>query len=58
MHRVATQEREEIERTTKLVAGRHSKEGGDHLEQDSIRQTIAEDTDGGFHPAVDGQRRG
>ena len=38
LHRVATKEREEIKRTTKLkVARRHNKEGGNHLEQDSSR---------------------
>ena len=34
MHRVATKEREKIKRTTKQkMARRHSKEGGNHLEQ-------------------------
>ena len=38
LHRVATKEREEIKRTTKLkMARRHNKEGGDHLEQESNR---------------------
>ena len=50
LHKVATEETEKIKRTTKRkVARRHSK-GGDHLEQITI-----EGTDGGLHPAVDGQ---
>ena len=56
MHRVATKEREEIKRTTKQeMAKRHNKEGGNHLQQESNRQKTMEDTDGGLHPAVDGQ---
>ena len=56
MHRVATKEREEIKRTTKqLIARRHNREAGNHLDQESNRQTTMEDTDGGLHPAVDGQ---
>ena len=37
------------------MARRHSKEGGNHLEQESNRQRSMEDIDGGLHPAVDGQ---
>ena len=37
------------------MARRHSKEGGNHLEQESNRQKTMEDADGGLHPAVDGQ---
>ena len=59
MHRVATKEREEIKRTTKQkMARRHSKEGGNHLEQESNRQMTMEGIDGGLHPAVDGQSLG
>ena len=56
LHRVATREREEIKRTNKQkMARRHNREGGNHLEQESNRQRTMEDTDGGRHPAVDGQ---
>ena len=56
LHRVATKEREEIQRTTKQkMAVRHNKEGGNHLDQESNRQKTMEDIDGGLHPAVDGQ---
>ena len=56
-HRVTTKEWEEIKRTTKQkMARRHSKERGNHLEQESNRQTTMEGIDGGLHPAVDGQR--
>ena len=37
------------------MARRHNREGGNHLDQESIRQTTMEDTDGELHPAVDGQ---
>ena len=61
MHRIAIQEREKIKRTTKQkLAGWHSKGGrgggGNHLELDSIRQTITEGFNGGLHPAENGQR--
>ena len=53
---MAAKEREEIKGTTKQeMARRHNKEGGNHLEQESNRQKTMEDTDGGLHPAVDGQ---
>ena len=56
LHRVATKEREEINRTTKQkMARRRNKEGGNHLEQESNRQKTMEDIDGGLHPVVDGQ---
>ena len=59
LHRVATKEREEIKGTTKQkMARRHNKEGGNHLEQESNRQTTMEGIDGGLHPAVDGQSLG
>ena len=59
LHRVATKEREEIKGTTKQkMARRHSKEGGNHLEQESNRQRTMGDIDGGLHPAVDGQIQG
>ena len=32
------------------MARRHSKEGGNHLEQVSYRQKTMEGTDGGLHP--------
>ena len=37
------------------MARRHNKEGRNHLEQESNRQRTMEGTDGGLHPAVDGQ---
>ena len=59
MHRVATEEREEIKRTAKQkMARRHNKEGGNHLEHESDRQKTMEDIDGGLHPAEDGQSLG
>ena len=59
LHRVATKERDEIKATTKQkMARRHNKEGGNHLEQESNRHRTMEDTDGGLHPAVDGQSLG
>ena len=59
LHRVAIKEREEIKRTAKQkMARRHNKEGGNHLDQESNRQTTMEDTDGGLHPAVDGHSLG
>ena len=59
LHRVTTKEREEIKRTTKQkMARRHNKEGGNHLEQESNGERAMEDTDGGLHPAVDGQSLG
>ena len=58
LHRVATKEREEIKRTTKQkIASRYSKEGVNHLEQESNRQKTMEGFDGQLHPAVDGQSR-
>ena len=54
-----TKEREEIKRTTmQKMARRHSKEGGNHLEQESNRQKITEGIDGELHPAVGGQSLG
>ena len=59
MHRVATKEREDTKGTTmQKMARRHSKEGGNHLEQESNRQKTMEDIDGGLHPAVDGHSLG
>ena len=47
LHRVATKEREEINGTTKQkMAGRHNKEGGNHLDQESNRQETIEGIDG------------
>ena len=55
LHRVATNEREEIKRTIgQKMAGLHNGEGGNHLDQESDRQTTMEDIDGGLHPTVDG----
>ena len=54
-----SKEREEIKRTTtQTMARRHNKEGENHLEQESNRQKVMEDIDGGIHPAVDGQSLG
>ena len=59
LHIVATKDREEIKGTTmQEMARRRNKEGGNHLEQESNRQKAMEDTDGGLHPAVDGQSLG
>ena len=59
LHIVVAKDREEIKRTTKQKkARRHSKEGGNHLEQESNREKTMEDIDGGLHPAVDGQSLG
>ena len=56
LHRVTTKEREEIKRTTRQkIARRQSKEGGNHLEQESIAQKAMEGIAGGLHPVVDGQ---
>ena len=56
---MAAKEREEIKGTTKQkMARRHNKVGGNHLDQESNRQKAMEDTDGGLHPAVDGQSLG
>ena len=55
LHRLATKEREEIKRTIgRKMAGLHNGEGGNHLDQESNRQTTMEDIDGGLHPAVNG----
>ena len=40
------------------MARRHSKEGGNHLEQKSNRQRTIEGIDGGLQPTVDGQSLG
>ena len=59
LHRLATKEREEIKRMAmQKMARRHNKERGNHLEQESNRQKAMEDTDGGLHPAMDGQSLG
>ena len=59
LHIVATKESEESKRTAKQkMAKQHNKEGGNHLDQESNRQKRMEDTDGGLHPAVDGQSLG
>ena len=56
LYRVAIKEREEIKGTAEQnTARRHSKEGGNHPEQESIRQTTMEGICGVLHPAVDGQ---
>ena len=57
MHRMASNEREEIKRTTKeKMTRRHNKEGGNHLDQKSNKlQRTMEDIDVGLHPAVGGQ---
>ena len=54
-HTMATLEREQIHRMTmQKVAGWHSNEGGNYLDQDSIGHTAVECI-AGRHPAVDGQ---
>ena len=58
MHTVATKEREEMKGTTKQMARRHSRERGNHLEQESNRQKAMEVIDVGLHLAMDGQSRG
>ena len=46
-------EREEIKGTAKKkMARRHTKDGGNHLEQESNRQKAMEDIDGGLLPAL------
>ena len=56
LHRVAIKEREEIKGTTKQkMARRLNRERGNHLDKEGNIQTTMEDTDGGLHPAVDGQ---
>ena len=56
---MAAKEREEIRSTTnQKMARRHNKEGRNHLEQESNRQTTMGDIDGGLHPAADGQSLG
>ena len=54
LHRATTQEREKIKRTTKQfdIA---KKEGTTWSRTASDRLTTMENTDGGLHPAVDGQ---
>ena len=59
LHTAATKKREEIKGTTKQkMARRHNKEGRNYLEQESNRQRAMEGTEGGLHPAVDGQSLG
>ena len=56
---MATNEREEIKGMTKQeMAIQYSKEGGNHLKQESKSQRTTEGIDGGLHPAVDGQSLG
>ena len=53
---MVTKEREEIKKTTKQKMARpHSKEGGEHLEQETNRNRTVEGIDGGLHPAVNRQ---
>ena len=42
----------------KKMARRHSKEGGNQLEQKSNIHRTMEGTDGELHPAMDGQSQG
>ena len=57
--RVATEKRKEIEGKTKQRMGRRpSKEGGNYLEQERIRQKTMEGSAGGLHSAVHGQSLG
>ena len=56
---MATKKRVEVKGTTKQkMARRHSKKGGNRLEQESNRQRTMEGIDGGLHPAVNGQTLG
>ena len=56
LHRVAAKEREEIKRTTmQKMARRPSREGGEPPGPGKQQTDDNEDTDGGLHPAVDGQ---
>ena len=58
LHGVAAKEREVIKGTTKQkMARRNSKEGGNHLEQESNSQKTMDGIDGGLHPAVDGKKK-
>ena len=59
LYRVAAKEGEQMKGTIKQkTARRASKEGGNHLHQESNRQKIQEGIDGGLHPAVNGQSPG
>ena len=54
LHKVTTKEREEITgMTTQKMARPHSKEGGNHLKQESNRPRTMKDIDGGLHPTVE-----
>ena len=55
LHRVVTKEREEIMGTSNQKMTKRHNKGGNHLDQESKRQTTMEDSDGGLHPAEDGQ---
>ena len=56
---MGTKEREEIKRTAiQKMVRRHNKEAGNHLEQERNRRKAMEDTEGGLHPAMDGQSLG
>ena len=58
-HRVTDKKRTEIKRTTKQkMARRHSKRGGNHLEQESIRQKTMQGANGGLYLAMDRQSLG
>ena len=52
LHRVANKERTTKQKVTRW----QSKEEGNNLQQDSIRQITMGSIDGGLHPALDGQR--
>ena len=59
MHRVATKESKELKGTTKQkMARRHSKEGGNYLEQESSTQWTTGNIDGGLLSVVDGNSLG
>ena len=49
LHRMATKEGEEIKGKIKQKMARQHSKGGNHLEQESIRQNTMEDTDVGLH---------
>ena len=57
LHRVATKE-ERDQKNDQAEDGKTTREGGNHLEQESNRQRTMEDIVGGLHPRVDGQSIG
>ena len=56
VHKMAIQQRAKSRTAIQKVTGYRN--GRNYLEQDSIGQTTVDGTDGGLHPAADGQRQG